>query len=681
MRDQHQRAPSHTIIAAWIALLALVHMPLHAQVTTPDDEAFIDLTADTNTDPIDAVVSVSTFGEIDLNVRNTDISTVLNLLSEQVRHNIVVSPNVQGTITASLYGVTFDEALDSLLITNGFRYVRKDNFIHVYTAEEMKQIELDTHKPITRIIKLDFIKATDAQTFAEPLLSDRGKIAVSEDVPDGFEASVEDGGANNYSPADTIIVHDLPEHVERIEQMLAEIDKMPAQVAIEVTILQAKLSEKNAFGVDFAILTDISLADATSPLTAVDELISGDLVTDSGTAINSIAGNTTSGESSVKLGVIGGDAAVFVRALESITDTTVIATPKIVVLNRHRGIIDATEQLPYISTTDTEVSSTETIETIDVGTQLMVRPFISSDGYIRLELNPVLSEGSTELSPIGVILPNTSRQALQTNVMVRSGQTVVLGGLFKEDTTNTTNQVPFLGRIPLLGEAFKGRDDSSERVEIIFLIKPVIVRDSALAAAGEQAKQGIERIRLGARSGLLPFSRVRMLRTHLAKAENYASQGKTQRALWHTNIALSLEPISTEALLLKENLIGKRLVERERGLLEGPVSRALDTAIRSFEQSKPRPQTPPASAEPAAPAPSTNRMVNGQARANRGLWIDPDRRNEAESEQQQAQPKPESATAQAEPEDQDEDGQWVRDMIRQILSGNDQKQAAVETQP
>ncbi|QDU70202.1 secretin and TonB N-terminal domain-containing protein [Mucisphaera calidilacus] len=641
-----------------------------AQVDAPGDDGIIDLTSDNAAADLVPALSVTALGEIDLNVRDTEIDTVLNLLSEQARHNIVVSPNVRGTISASLYGVTFDEALDSLLTPNGFRYVRSDNFIHVYTAEEMREIEATTNKPVTRIIRLDFISSTDAQTFAEPLLSENGRLAISSEVPEGFEATISDGGANTYSHADTLIVHDRPEHVEKIVELLEELDRMPEQVMIEVTILQAKLSENNAFGVDFAILSDISISDATSPLAAVDELISGDLAADSAAAITSIAGNTTNGESSVKLGVIGGDAAVFVRALESITDTTVISTPKVAVLNRQRAVVDATEQLPYISTTESEISSTETIETIDVGTQLMVRPFISSDGYIRLELNPVLSEGSTELSPLGVILPNTSRQALQTNVMVRSGQTVVLGGLFKEDTTNTTNQVPYFGRIPILGNAFKGRDDSSERVEIIFLIKPTIVRDRVLAHAGEEARQGIERIRLGSRSGLLPFSRLRMLRSHLARAERYAREGDSERALWHTNIALSLEPISAEALNLKGSLIGRRLQERERGLLDGPVRRALQSAIETFNQPEPTPEpaaTPPASSEPedrALPR-GSDRMVSGQARANRSLWLTP----------QEDRPGP---VQQGEAPDQDN---WVSAMIDEILGRADRQQAAVEVKP
>ncbi|MEQ9460637.1 MAG: secretin and TonB N-terminal domain-containing protein [Phycisphaeraceae bacterium] len=688
-RTPHRLA-RHSLLAFALSCWAPALAQQGGVSAVPDDGEIvelIDLTADTPSGSTPGIVSVGAFGEIDLSVQNLEVDAVLSLLSEQSRRNIVASPNVRGTISASLYGVTFDEALDALISGNGYRYTERGNFIYVYTAEEMAAIEASENQPVTRIIRLDFLSAADAQAFAEPLLSQNGVIAVSQEVPEGFQPSISDGGANTFSHSDTLIVRDTPDRVEEIIATLKELDRKPEQVMIEVTILQARLGENNAFGVDFAILTDLSLASATSPLAAVNELITGTLAADSGTAISSTAGNTATGDSSIKLGVIGGDAAVFVRALETITDTTVISTPKVVVLNRQRATIDATEQLPYISTTDTEVSSTQTVETIDVGTQLIVRPFVSSDGYVRLELNPILSEGSTELSPIGVILPNTSTQALQTNVLVRSGQTVVLGGLFKEDTTKTTNQVPFLGRLPVLGNFFRGTDDSSDRVEIIFLIKPTVIRDRALAAAGEEAARGIERIRLGARTGLLPSSRLRMVRGHLADAERHAREGNTSKALWHTNIALSLEPISTEALKLKSQLVGRSLQDQERGLLEGPVQRALDAAILQFK-SEPEPvSAPPAVSEPAgAPAAHEQGQVAEEvptSGANRAVSLDAVDLSDVPRGDVPAPPA--EATS----------ADWVRVMIDQLLEVRDeaqrglwtegdapsQQQAQVETRP
>src|SRR5690606_15029181 len=123
--------------------------------------------------------------------------------------------------------------------------------------------------------------------------------------------------------------------------------------------------------------------------------------------------------------------------------------------------------------TSTETSTTQTVEFLDIGTQLTLRPFVSDDGFIRMELRPSLSDGTTRSVGAGAgtfIIPDQSTQELTTNVMVKNGQTIVLGGLFKEDTTVSRNQVPGLGDVPVLGLAFKGQDDTVSREEVIFLV-------------------------------------------------------------------------------------------------------------------------------------------------------------------------------------------------------------------
>src|SRR5690606_23521512 len=139
------------------------------------------------------------------------------------------------------------------------------------------------------------------------------------------------------------------------------------------------------------------------------------------------------GPSSIKLGVIGSDAAVFVRALQSVTDTTVMSNPKMLVLNRQRADLHIGEKLGYLSTTTTETSSTNTVEFLEIGTQLTVRPFVSSDDFIRLELSPSVSDGDTSRVVSGQVIPQTTESEMTTNVIVKNAQSIVLGGLFKED--------------------------------------------------------------------------------------------------------------------------------------------------------------------------------------------------------------------------------------------------------
>ena len=529
--------------------------------------------------PAGQKVDVGSFGQIDLHVKDLPLTKVLQLLSIQSQRNIVASRNVSGTISADLYGVGFYESLDAILHTNGFGYKEKGNFIYVYTQEELQQMEKANRKMVTKVVRLDYITANDASAFVSPMLSSGGSISVSGEPANGMQPSLNDAGANSYAHAATLVIRDYPENIERIMKVVDQLDKRPKQVLIEATILRASLSEENAFGVDFALFADLDVEDFTTPLGSVDDLLTGtgrnDNVLDSGGGLSSSPGQVASGQSSLKLGFMGSDAAVFVKALDSVTDTTVMATPKILVLNRQRADLLVGQRLGYLSTTSTDTSTTQTVEFLDIGTQLTVRPFVSDDGFIRIELRPSVSNGSTSVRG-GFVVPNQSTQELTTNVMVESGQTVVLGGLFKEDTNIDRRQVPGLASVPVVGEAFKGQDDSVDRSEVIFLIKPTVLKDEKLYAAGERAQDTAQLTQVGAREGLLPWARSKLTHSHLKKAYQYRRKGNQDKALWHTNLALHANPTMVEALRLKEELSGQEMMVRDRGILQDAVDTMID---------------------------------------------------------------------------------------------------------
>jgi len=527
-------------------------------------------------------VRVSALGEIDLHVKDLDVSKILQLLSIQSQRNIIASRNVAGTITADLYGVDFYAALDAVLHTNGFGYQEKGNFIYVYTQQELAAIQEAERQMITRVKRLNYITAVDASTFAMPLLSPTGKIAVSGEATAGFEASSGDGGANSFAHADTLIIRDYPENVEEILSLVEELDVRPKQVMIEATVLEAKLTENNAFGVDLSVVADFSMASFGSPLGAVGELLAGTVDAPVrgpvGQAYNSSVGNVASGLGGLKVGIVHDDFAMFLRALDQVTDTTVLANPKLLVLNRQRAKLLVGEKLGYISTTSTDTSSTQTVEFLDTGTELSVRPFIGDDDFIRMEVKPAISTGSVQ-ELANFVVPTKQTEELTTNVMLRSGQTVVLGGLFKETTTVTRKQVPFLGDLPILGAAFQGHDDTVLRNEFIFMITPTIMKDESLYAGGERAKDSIEITRVGARQNLLPWSRTKLSAGHLRQALKLRDEGETKRALWAVNRALAIDPNLVEARRLKEELTGKRKWYPKQSVLDDAVGKMIDDEL------------------------------------------------------------------------------------------------------
>ena len=513
-------------------------------------------------------VEVSDYGTVDISVQDTDLAQVLQMLSIQSRKNIITSKSVSATVSANLFDVTFYEALDAVLRVNGYRYIEEGNFIYIYTEEEYQAIMAAQRRTESRIFNLDYLSATDANEFITPLLSDVGQASFRGDVEPGMKPDVSDGGADSYAYAAKIVVNDYPENLEAMDLLLDELDTPPEQVLVESTVLQTVLDEANAFGIDFTVLAKIDFTDLTNPLAAVNNLIAGSDPAggfqpedNRAIATSSTVGNTA-GAGGLKVGVLTDEIAVFLRVLDEVTDTTVLARPKIMALNRQRAEVLVGARVGYLSTTATETTTTQTVEFLDTGIQLVFRPFISKSGAIRLELKPSVSEASlrtvTDAQGLLVTIPDELTNELTTNVRVRDGETLVLGGLFRESTRITRRQVPILGDIPVLGTPFRGTDNQVDRDEIIFLITPSIVRDELLWAMGDEAFGYTETARVGARAGLLPFSRDLMTSNYNQNALDAYNQGDLDRALHYINNSLRLSENQPAVMQLREKITGAR---------------------------------------------------------------------------------------------------------------------------
>ncbi len=524
----------------------------------------------------DSGVAINSLGEINITVKDLEIAKVLQLLSIQSQRNIIASRNVSGTVSADLYDVSFHDALNAILTPNGYGYEEQGNFIYVYTAAELKERELANRTTVTKIIRLNYVSGEDAVKLVAPVLSENGSTVATEEPSGGFLPSETDAGGNSFANPEFLLLKDYEENVAQAVSILEEIDVRPQQVLVEATILSASLDEDNAFGIDFAVFANIDGLNAGNPLDAVNNLL--DPQGNGGTILESTVGSTQTGNAGIKVGVGGSDGAVFLRALDQVTDTTVLAKPNVLVLNRQSADILVGERLGYLSTTVTDTSETQTIEFLDVGTQLTVRPFISDEGTIRLELRPSVSDGTVSLDG-GFVIPNETTTEMVTNVLVESGQTVVLGGLFAEDTNIVRNQVPGLGNIPFLGAAFRGQDDTLERNEVIFMVKTTILEHTDLAQRGDAAEEQVGNERIGARAGLLPFSRDKLIAAHLLEARRQLAEGNTKKALWNVNLALHIQPSAADAVAIKEEILGREIEYQDRGQFKGLGDGVIGDAI------------------------------------------------------------------------------------------------------
>jgi len=543
----------------------------------------------------DAKVSIDDNNIVDLHVNDEDLANVLEMLSIQSQRNIIASKNVAARVTANLYNVTFHEALDAILNVNGYGYVENGNFIYVYTHEEIDQLEKESMTKVSKVIRLNYLNAIDAAEFVKPLLSEAGQIKTNGKTAAFPSVGDTPMGNDEYAHDAMLVVIDFEANVAEIETLVAQLDTRPTQVLVEATILQTQLTENNAFGVDFSIIADIDFAEFVGvggPLQAANALIGGRTAaggttpfpTDGGGGAGSSTVGNTAGPGGLKIGVVSNDVAVFLRVLDEVTDTTILSNPKILALNRQSSRVLVGRKVGYLQTTSTDTATTQTVEFLDTGTQLYFRPFVTNEGTIRMELKPQVSEAvireTSDSSGGTVTIPDEITNELSTNVMVRDGQTIVLGGLFRESTETARRQVPFLGDIPLLGAAFRGNEDETQRNEIIFLITPTIVNDTQLAEAGERGEEYIEKSRAGAREGVLRWSRDKMTALKNIEAERLAAEGDTERALLKTRQSLSLNPRQPEAIQMRERLGGQSRTWPGRSMLEDVIHGQSGTILK-----------------------------------------------------------------------------------------------------
>lgn len=526
----------------------------------------------------------------ELHIDNWELTTFLEMLSLQSRRNIITSPAVQGTVRAHLYDVTFEQALDSILASNQAGYRVEGNFIYVHTYDELRRFADAENPPQSRVFTLNYITAADVQPAIIPLLSEIGTVSLSPPAQMGIATNPEEAGGNVSATSDFVVVYDRPDRLEEIAKIIATLDVRPKQVLIEATILRVQLTEENALGIDFALTGGVDLAGLGATSNAISDLVLGSLPAERFEFFNA-AGRTdlTSGFPSggLTLGVIKDHVAVFLRALESVADTTVIANPKVLALNKQRGEVIVGREDGYPVITVTETASIQTTALVKTGTRLLFRPFISDDGWIRMELHPEDSVG-------GVVgdQPFKETTEVTTNVLLRDGQTILIGGLFRDATSATHTQVPFLGEIPFLGTWFRSTEDSSAREEVIILLTVHIIKDAdEFARHGDDLLQSVERIRLGARRGVMWHGRERLAQAHYRKALERLAENDLDKALWEVRMTLHSNSRFLPALDLKEQILGIReweddgtatrqfihdLITKER--LEGRVLQPLPTS-------------------------------------------------------------------------------------------------------
>jgi type IV pilus secretin PilQ/predicted competence protein len=466
-------------------------------------------------------------GLITMHTNELDVRQLLELISRRSGMNILISPRVSGTITANFEGVTLQELFRSILKLANLVEKTEGSIHYVYTREELKdEAEVKMKERIvTKVYRLNYVRSDELLSVIRPFLSpDVGqrrisitptyRFGISESNTFGTSGGMTSGGggaaggagamgpagvagsggaaagggvgyqpptgANSNAESDTLVVQDYESNIKIIDQIIQRVDVRPVQVLIEAVIISIELDKTQQLGVNFALVDNLAQQLGTIGSGAVLNgnvgFTPAQVLTAAGKIAASVnpdptgAGNGfASPTNGIKYGFISNNITGFVAALETLGSTKILASPRILVLNKQRAEIQLGARLGFQTLSQNFTSTIQQVQFLNVGTLLRLRPFVSSDGMVRMEIHPERSQGVVENN-----LPSAQTAELTTNVMVPDGATIVIGGLMEDEDDYNQQGLPGISRVPVLGALFGAKIKTDNRRELVVLLTPHI---------------------------------------------------------------------------------------------------------------------------------------------------------------------------------------------------------------
>lgn len=389
---------------------------------------------------------------INLSLVDTDIRDALSALAMDQEINIATATEVSGKISIHLYQVTLEKALHAITLAGGYSYHKHGGVYYVYKPKKAKDPQIDRLK--MRIFQL---KYADVDKMQEVLGGLPGIRTLK-----------------FHEPSKTIIIEDTPENIKKVERIIAHWDAMPKQVMIEARILEITLTDDMELGVEWAAL----LGDTRFGTSSFSRSV---LPTDQD--VNPVP---ESGGSGLFFNLLtGSDSRRFAAAIDALqekTNVNTLSTPKVLAIHGEAAKVQVGGQQGYsIAQTNLGVTS-ENIEFIDTGIVLEITPYIDDDGNVLLNVKPSITSAELEEG-----IPVTRTAFVETWMVAKSGETVLIGGLIQDTTIKTRSEVPCLGDLPLLGPLFGSRGRSVDKTELVVLITPSVVDREKKSAAELEA--------------------------------------------------------------------------------------------------------------------------------------------------------------------------------------------------
>ena len=423
--------------------------------------------------------------KLSLNFQDIPVRSVLQIIADFTELNLVASDTVQGSITLRLDNVPWDQALDLVLKTKGLDKRQVGSVLMVAPASEIAEQErqaIETHKQLQELAPLhtEYIqilyanakklydtlaKSADGKT---PILSSRGMIVVDERT-------------------NSLVVTETDDKIQQIRDLLKRIDIPVRQVSIEARVVKATSDYAKSLGVRWGMagnknnsnnskeilgsgsdttITDYHRAQADG---STYEYLPGGLAYD----FRATGGNVAS--YSIGYATRSLFTTLELSAIENEGRAEDVAQPKVITQDKQKATIMSGVELPYEESTS---SGASTISFKEAALKLEVTPNITPDGNIMLNLVVTKASQSGSISGrFGSQIPIIGKTELNTNVLVNNGDTLVLGGVYENQRTNTVSKVPFFGDLPLLGALFRRNSSEDHKTELLIFLTPRILSD------------------------------------------------------------------------------------------------------------------------------------------------------------------------------------------------------------
>lgn len=391
-----------------------------------------------------------------LNLKDADIKDTLQKFSELTNLNIVLDPDVRGTVTVSLTDIPWDQALELILKINGLGYVLEGNVMRIAGTQKLANEEAgrqnllkaqENNRPTKTVVqKLSYATADAAAATAKKVMSSRGDIFVD-------------------TRSNLLIIRELPEYLPTVLDLIKSLDTPVAQVMIEARIVEATRNFSKRLGIawGFNAVADQTTGTTTGLVFPNNGSVAGQVSLPNGTEIlRASLGNV--------LDTFRLDMAL--SAAESRGLVKIVSSPKILTQTNKSASVQSGFQIPV----QTTVNNTTTVLYIDATLRLDVTPQVTAEGTVILEIKIQRREPAPGANVTGgTNVPLITRDA-STTLMVRDGGTGMIAGIFKLTANDGQSMIPGLWKIPLLGGLFRNKTTSEETDELMIFITPRVMK-------------------------------------------------------------------------------------------------------------------------------------------------------------------------------------------------------------